>query len=213
MNRWTFGADPLAQTMRAATLLRRVASLTLALEEEEADVDQLIADLERHEAVLRQRAPVDAAPRVGDAASGPGRVYLDHAFDIGSYNPCVPEYAIEVDGDGAHGSVSFPIAYEGPPGFVHGGFVALFFDCVVQHQNCELGLAGKTTSLHLTYRRPAPLLTELTFVLERTVRDDRIHTIGNLSAGAQVVCAAEVGAIAGVRADLPEVSPRRTVIR
>jgi hypothetical protein len=211
MARWTFGVDPLPQTMRAASLLRRVTSLTLALESEDDEVERLIADLERCEAELRRRAPTDAGPRVGDAASGDGRVYLDHAFDIGAYNPCVPEYTIEVEGDRAQGTVTFPIAYEGPPGLVHGGFLAVFFDCVVQHHNCELGLAGKTTSLLLTYRRPTPLLTDLTFVLDRSVGDDRIRTLGTLSEGDKAVCRAEVGAIAGVRANLPEVSPRRVV--
>jgi hypothetical protein len=148
---------------------------------------------------------------VGDAASGDGRVYLDHAFDVGAYNPCVPEYAIEIEGDRAQGSVTFPIAYEGPPGLVHGGFLAVFFDCAVQHHNCELGQAGKTTSLLLTYKRPTPLLTDLTFVLVRSAGDDRIRTLGTLSAGDKMLCQAEVSAIAGVRANLPAVSPRRGV--
>ena len=93
---------------------------------------------------------------------------------------------------------------------MHGGFLALFFDCVVQHHNCEVGLAGKTTSLTVRYPRPTPLLTPLRFTLERTVADDRIHTTGSLSlADDDVLCEAEVDAIAGVRANLPEVSPRR----
>src|SRR5271168_3093031 len=100
--------------MRAAAVLRRVTSLTLALEEQDEEVERLIGDLERYETALRRRVPADDAPRVGDAVSGRGRVYLDHAFDVGAYNPCFPEYAIEVDGDRAQGSVTFPIAYEGP---------------------------------------------------------------------------------------------------
>ena len=211
MARWTFGVDPLPQTMRAASLLRSVTSLTLALESEDHEVERLIGDLERCEAALRQRVPADQTPRVGGAASGDGRVYLDHAFDIGAYNPCVPEYTIEVEGDRAQGRVTFPIAYEGPPGLVHGGFLAVFFDCVVQHHNCELGLAGKTTSLLLTFRRPTPLLTDLTFVLDRSVVGDRIRTLGALSVRDKVICQTEVGAIAGVRDNLPEVSPRRAV--
>lgn len=213
MDRWTFGEDPLPQTMRAASLLRRITSLTLALEHEDEEVERLIADLERSEEALRQRVPADPAPRVGAAVSGDGRVYLDHAFDIGSYNAVFPEYGIEVDGDRAQGVVAFPIAYEGPPGLVHGGFLALFFDCAVQHHNCELGLAGKTTSLLLTYRRPTPLLAELRFVLDRTVSDDGIRTVGSLAVGDRVLCQAEVSAIAGVRVNLPEVSPRRTADR
>ena len=211
MARWTFGADPLPQTIARRVVVARVTSLTLALENEDDEVERLIADLERCEAALRQRVPADSGPRVGDAASGSGRVYVDHAFDIGAYNPCVPEYTIEVEGDRAQGTVAFPIAYEGPPGLVHGGFLAVFFDCVVQHHNCELGLAGKTTSLLLTYRRPTPLLTELTFELDRSVDGDRIRTLGTLSMGDKASCQAEVGAIAGVRTNLPEVSPRRAV--
>ena len=208
--RWAFGADPLPQTVRAAALLRRVTDLLVALEGEDDAVERLIADLEKAEATLRGVVPPDPAPRVGPAADGDGRVYLDHAFSIGAYNPCFPEYEIDVDDEArAHGSVRFPIAYEGPPGLVHGGVLAVFFDCVVQHHNCEVGLAGKTTSLTVRYRRPTPLLTPLRFTLERAVGDDRIQTSGTLWMGEKVVCEAEVDAIAGFRGNLPVASPRR----
>ncbi len=207
--RWTFGVDPLPQTTRLAALLRDVTGLAMAVEEEGPAVEELIAALERAKADLGPRVAVGAPPRVGEAVSGDGRVYLDHAFDIGAYNVCFPEYEIQVVDERAHGTVTFPVAYEGPPGLVHGGFLALFFDCVVQHHNCEVGVAGKTTSLALRFRRPTPLLTPLAFTLERTVTDDRIHSSGSLSHGDAVVCLAEVDAIAGARSKLPEVSPRR----
>ena len=208
--RWAFGADPLPQTVRAAALLRRVTDLLVALEREDDAVERLIGDLEDAEKALRPVVPADPAPRVGPQADGDGRVYLDHAFSIGAYNPCFPEYEIVVDNAArAHGSVLFPIAYEGPPGLVHGGVLAVFFDCVVQHHNCEVGLAGKTTSLTVRYRRPTPLLTRLHFTLERAVADDRIQTSGALWMGEKVVCEADVDAIAGFRGNLPAASPRR----
>ncbi len=209
MERWNFGVEPLTQTSRAASLLRRVTSLVLALEDEDAEVEVLVTELESAEERLRERVPFDLRPRVGAAASGEGRVYLDHARHIGRFNPCFPEYAIEVEGRAARGTVEFPIAYEGPPGIVHGGFLAVFFDCVVQHHNCDVGVAGKTTSLALRYRRPAPVLTTLSFTLDRTVAGDRIRSIGKLQSGDSVLCEADVGAIAGDRGTLPEVSPRR----
>jgi hypothetical protein len=147
---------------------------------------------------------------VGAAAAGDGRVYLDHARDIGAFNACFPTYDIAVDGDRATGTVTFPLAYEGPPGIVHGGFLALFFDCAVQHHNCDVGVAGKTTSLALRYRRPAPLLTPLAFTLERAAAGGRIRSTGRLLAGDRVLCEAEMDAVAGDRANLPEVSPRRS---
>ncbi len=207
--RWTFGAEPSPQAVRAAALMRRVTALVLALEHEEADVDRLIVALRQAEEALGDRVPSDPAPRVGTAASGDGRLYLDHARDIGAYNPCFPEYGIEVEGDRAHGSVNFPLPYEGPPGIVHGGFLAVFFDCVVQHHNCDVGVAGKTMSLTLRFRRPVPLLTTLAFTIERSLAEGRIRSVGRLVADERVLCEAEVDAIAGDRAALPEWSPRR----
>jgi len=210
MARWTFGVEPLAQTERAAALLRRVTGLALAVEGEDPAVEQLIADLERAEDALAARAPAGAPPRIGSAADSDGRVYVDHARDIGAYNPCFPEYEIAVDGDRATGTVTFPIPYEGPPGIVHGGFLAVFLDCAVQHHNCDVGRAGKTTSLTLRFRRPTPLLAPLTFTIERRVDDDRIRSTARLVLDDRVLCEADVDAIAGDREALPAVSPRRS---
>lgn len=206
---WTFGVEPLPQTVEAAALLRRVTALVLALEGEEADVDRLLVELRRAESSLSARLPKGAEPRVGAAASGDGRVYLDHGRQVGAFNPCFPEYEIEVNGSEAKGTVSFPLPFEGPPGIVHGGFLALFFDCVVQHHNCEVGVAGRTTSLRLRYRRPVPLLTPLPFTLVRVVADGRIRSTGVVCAEETVLCEAEIDAVEGDRSALPPVSPRR----
>src|SRR5688572_12115044 len=104
--RWVFGEAPLAQTVEVAALVRRVADLVLALEGDEDAVAQLLEDLRRAEAALAERVPADPAPRVGAAADGDGRVYLDHARDIGAYNPAFPEYGISVEGDRATGTVA-----------------------------------------------------------------------------------------------------------
>lgn len=209
MARWTFGVEPLPQSLTIASLVRTVTGLVLSLEAPHAAVERLIAALRSAEAELRRLVPVSPTPRVGPAAKSDGRVYLDHARDIGSFNSCFPTYEIRVDGDRASGTVTFPIAYEGPPGVVHGGFLAVFFDSIVQHHNCDLGVAGRTTSLAVTYRRPTPLLRELHFEVERSVEDRRITSAARLFADGVVLCDAQVSAIAGDRAQLPEVSPRR----
>jgi acyl-coenzyme A thioesterase PaaI-like protein len=134
--------------------------------------------------------------------------YLDHGRDIGAYNPCFPEYELVVDGPSARGTVTFPIAYEGPPGYVHGGFLGVLVDCVVQHHHCEVGQAGKTVSMAVRYRRPAPVSTPLTVTVERRVEGDRLHSTVQLLDGDRLLCEAEVEAVAGDRAALPDV-PRR----
>lgn len=210
---WTFGVEPLGQTERVAGAVRRVMDLVLALENEEAAVEALLADLERSERELATLVPRDPAPRVGAAADGDGRVYVDHARDVGAFNPVFPEYEIEVDGDLAEGTVNFPLVFEGPPGIVHGGFLAVFFDLVVQHHNCDAGVAGKTTSVRLGYRRPTPLHTDLRFSVHRRLDGGRIRSTAELrlgeDLGGKLLCEAEVDAIAGVRENLPPVSLRR----
>jgi hypothetical protein len=208
--RWTFGVEPLVQTEELAARLRRVTGLALSLEVPHPAADRLLADLDRAEVALAGIVPPDPSPRVGDAVDGDGRAYLDHARDVGAFNPCFPEYEITVDGARATGSVTFPIAYEGPPGLVHGGFLGVFVDCVVQHHNCDVGVAGKTTSLALRYRRPTPLLVPLTFSIERSAAEGRIRSHVELTDGDRVLCEAEVDAVAGDRANLPPVSPRRS---
>jgi hypothetical protein len=212
MEVWTFGEEPLDQTARAATLLRQVTGLVLAAEQPDAAVDRLVADLASAIEALGGPDAADRPPRVGAAVDGDGRVYLDHGRDVGAFHPMVPEYRIDVhDGERASGDVTFPIAYEGPPGLVHGGFLALFFDCVVQHHHCVAGLAGKTTDLTVRYRRPTPLLTPLSFTVDRRVGDGRIHSTARLLDGERLLCEAEVEADEGDRAALPPVSPRRGV--
>jgi hypothetical protein len=208
--RWSFGDEPLPAALELAPLLRSVAGLVLSLEAPHPALARLATALREADAELRRVAPADLLPRVGAHAGSDGRVYLDHSGDAGVFNPCFPTYRIQVDGDRASGTVAFPVVYEGPPGLVHGGFLALFFDAVVQHHNCELGLAGKTTSLAVRYRRPTPLFTELAFEVERSVADGRIRSTARLALGGAVLCEAEVSAVAGDRAALPEVSPRRS---
>ena len=209
--RWTFGEEPLPETGELAAALRRVSSLVLALEQPDARVRELTERLVELERALGSAVPSSLDPRVGGRAGGEGRVYLDHSRDIGAFSPAFPLYEIAVDGDHASGTVEFPLVYEGPPGIVHGGFLGVFFDSVIQHHNCDVGVAGKTTGLELRFRRPAPLLAPLTFEIDRTTTGDRIESTASLSHEGAVCTEARMTAIAGDHAALPEVSPRRTV--
>jgi hypothetical protein len=207
--RWTFGLEPLPQATEAAPLLRRVIGLVLALDDDTPAVAQLLDDLQVAEKALANAVPSNGAPRLGDnAASLDHRPYLDHARDIGSYNPCFPEYELQVNGHLARGSVTFPIAFEGPPGIVHGGVLGTFFDCVVQHHNCDVGVAGKTTSMLLEYRRPTPVEVPLTFEIDRQADERRITSKAQLVLDGKPLCTATVEAFAGDRRNLPTVGPR-----
>jgi len=192
-----FGEAPLAQTVAAAGAIRRLSSLLLSLEQEHPTVDAIVAQIGDWERELSAAVPPDSAPRIGADEDGSRRVYLDHATDIGAFNPCFPEYRFEhLDAETASGRVTFPLVYEGPPGLVHGGFLAVFFDCVMQHQNCLAGLSGKTRSLNVKFRRPTPVLTELRFDIARSQGERGITSTARLLLDDEVLCIGEVETLA-----------------
>jgi hypothetical protein len=195
-----FGEAPLAQTVAAAGAIRRLSSLLLSLEHPHPTVDTILAQISDWERELAAAVPPDSSPRIGADDSDDGgtrRVYLDHATDIGAFNPCFPEYAFDhLGAEAASGHVRFPLVYEGPPGLVHGGFLAVFFDCVIQHQNCLAGLSGKTRSLSVTFRRPTPVLTELGFDIARSEVERGIASTARLLLDDEVLCIGEVSTLA-----------------
>ena len=192
-----FGEQPLAQTVAAAGALRRLAGLLLSLEHPHPTVDAMLARLAEWESALAGAAPPDATPRIGDDGADSQRVYLSHAFDIGAFNPCFPEYEFDrIATEAAAGRVTFPVVYEGPPGLVHGGFLAVFFDCVIQHQNCATELSGKTRSLNVKFCRPTPILTELRFDISRSQEDREVTSTARLLLDDEVLCIGEVNTLA-----------------
>lgn len=198
-----FGEAPLAQTVAAAGAMRRLSSLLLSLEHPHPTVDAMLAKFAEWEAELAAAAPTDSTPRIGELADDPRRVYLNHATDIGAYNPCFPEYRFDrLDAENAGGDVSFPVVYEGPPGLVHGGFLGVFFDSVIQHHNCVTGLSGKTRSLLVTFRRPTPVLTDLRFDIVRSQVERGIASTARLLLGDEVLCKGEVTTLASRPEDL-----------
>lgn len=63
-----------------------------------------------------------------------------------------------------NGSVTMGWQYEGPPGCVHGGFVAALFDEFLGVGQRLTEQPGVTGTLTVKYRRPTPLDTELRLV-------------------------------------------------
>lgn len=209
MERWTFGEAPLDETIQLAAVLRDIMGTALALEQPSGELRALVAELLATQQRLAAQLPADLAPRLGDDPQSARRVYLDHSRGVGTYNACFPRYELDTHDDRAEGRVEFSLVYEGPPGIVHGGFLAVFFDCVLQQLSCDMGGAGKTRGLALRYRRPVPILTELEVTAHRTIADGVIHSSGELSLDGTVMCGAEMTAVLGDRAALPAVSPRR----
>ena len=87
---------------------------------------------------------------------------FDHSPIIGLANPLSPPVELEYSGDRVLARVTFGAAYEGPPGCVHGGYVAAVFDELLGAAQSLSGDQGMTAHLEVDYRRPTPLGVPLT---------------------------------------------------
>lgn len=154
---------------------------------------QLAAAAEGVEAIL---ATLEDAPKhralwgfAESSNSGDSRAMFDSSPLIGLGNPVAPPLRLAVVGDHVVGSAVFGTAYEGPPGHVHGGFVAAAFDELLGMAQSLTGSPGMTGSLTVRYRRPTPLHRELRFVgqVDR-VEGRKIYTSGTLFAE-ETLCA------------------------
>lgn len=76
-------------------------------------------------------------------------------------NPLAPPINNWIEGDAALGTCQCGWAYEGPPGSVHGGFVAAIFDQFLGMAQVLGGQPGMTAYLHVNYHQRTPLNTEL----------------------------------------------------
>jgi acyl-coenzyme A thioesterase PaaI-like protein len=108
--------------------------------------------------------------RLGVAGDAPGgRPYYVRGALVGEHHPMSLDMQISTEDGLTRGSVRFDLVWEGPPGCVHGGYVAYLYDCIMGHHTMEVGVRGMTGSLSVRYRRPTPLYTDLDFEV-RTAR-------------------------------------------
>ena len=170
------GGEHLADRMRIEDSPHRTASHALA-EAVRRLVDRTVGTeaptelLERAAAEVGAWADTFAEHRQRDlyegfaetANAGRPSAFFDRSPIVGGANGLAPPMSLEVRDGVILGRVRFGTAYEGPPGFVHGGFVAAAFDDVLGLAQSLSNRAGMTGTLTVRYRRPTPLHTDLVF--------------------------------------------------
>lgn len=112
---------------------------------------------------------------------------------IGTRNPAAPPLEPVVLPDRTvRADVTLGIAFQGPPGCVHGGVVALLFDEVLGLANAAAEHIGMTVDLQVTYMAPTPLDTPLRFEARQERVDGRkIWCAGTLHAGGTLCASVE----------------------
>ncbi|MGH9244349.1 MAG: PaaI family thioesterase [Acidimicrobiales bacterium] len=112
---------------------------------------------------------------------------------IGRAHPFAPPVRVTAIGRHVEGQVTFGTAYEGPPGHVHGGFVAATLDELLGMTLAVQHVPGMTGRLTINYRRPTPLHTDLHVVAEVTRVDGRKAYVDGRILDGDTICAEAEG--------------------
>lgn len=127
-----------------------------------------------------------------NSGGSPGNAFFDHSPLIGKANPLAPPIEVAIEGDRVIGTATFGTPYEGPPGCVHGGFVAASFDEILGAAQSMSGLPAMTGTLTIRYHKPTPLHRELRFEGELVkVEGRKVFAAGRVFAGDTMTAEAE----------------------
>ena len=145
-----------------AAQVRSLAAMTADLAPHRVEGIRMQAGLHMDQIALDQTGP----------PSGEGREMVDpvaffpYSPVVGRRNPISPPADFRrVDGENGyeiHGDAELGAAYNGPPGSVHGGIIALVFDELLGCVCVSNGLGGFTGTLTVIYRNLTPLEAPLT---------------------------------------------------
>ena len=168
----------------AATAARRVVETLVRAGECDPGTAQRLHEIA--DEIEKHAGPVVA--RIADMWAGEGVPRHDPV--TGPENAIAPPLVIEArDGNAVGGEVALGMAYQGPPGCVHGGISALLLDHTLGVANFRAGRTGYTGELTLRYHRPAPLFEPLTVAARQVdVSGRKIRTEGSISTADGTVC-------------------------
>jgi acyl-coenzyme A thioesterase PaaI-like protein len=153
-----YDADLMAAVTELGTALRELVDASVRTTVPAAELRAAAAGARAATARLgAARRPANQLPVLDDPLVF-RRVY-NPVSGVGS--ALAPPLTIRPTGDGVVAEATLGLAYEGPPGYVHGGVSSLLMDQLLGSAAIAAGLWGMTVRLELDYRRPVPLSTPL----------------------------------------------------
>ena len=198
------GAVLLESDLRAVTPAQHAARDTAAavrrlireLESTQASIDELselTKEIDRLVEVLAQRGQDSPVSSEKTNVAYQAHRLRERSPFIGRANPVALPLVVEFVDGGIDAIANFSSLYEGPPGCLHGGYIAGIFDEVLGAAQTYSGHAGMTGRLTVHYRSPTPLNTDLHLRARlESVSGRKILCKGTLHAG-EVLCAEAEG--------------------
>jgi acyl-coenzyme A thioesterase PaaI-like protein len=183
---------------RLAEAVRRLMDASVVTN---ADDDEMREVADCIDAISAQLEGPDAA-RLAKGTRWPSRAKMvqgdrDHNPVAGPANPLSPPMNVEVldaETDEVGAEVTMRPIHEGPPGGVHGGWVASLLDQLLGIANIASGNPAMTGELTVRYRRPTPIGVPLTLrARTESAEGRRITTTGEIRTADGEVTASAVG--------------------
>ena len=134
--------------------LRQLVDAAIRTTVPEDEIRRAHAEIEAITARLRA-APMRTSYGVDLRTDGRGRSWGNAV--VGLRNAAAPPLTVVQEGRGVHSAFTLGAAYEGPPGSVHGGVLALVLDQMLGEAAGAGGKPGMTATLTLTYKRRTAL--------------------------------------------------------
>ena len=178
----TYPYDPGSQEATYWQARQRLASATRALNEKlvSTDIDpELAAALtEKIESLTSRLSRAQQVTGLIDMAKRGQRGTIDDVMGElvsvgGRSHPCSPELRWQEASNRITGAVKFSQAFEGPPGHVHGGWVAGVLDHLMGMTHVRTGHPGMTGGLSVRYLKPTPLNQRIEVSAQATELDDK----------------------------------------
>ena len=201
-----------AQKRRLAAAMRLVIGRLVESNAPENELAAAADGLERYAERLATHPRLRRLEGFAEAATaGDVAAFFDQSPVIGLSNPLAPPISVRRSGElSAEAHARFGAAYEGPPGCVHGGWVAAAFDEVLGFVQSLAGSPGFTGTLTVRYRKPTPLHTDLRFEVHVTGTERRkTFAQGSLYAGDVLTAEAEAIFVSADRARFQELLAQR----
>ena len=174
--------DPGSQEATYWQARQRLASATRALNEKlvSTDIDPELAaalteKIEGLAAELSQALQVTGLVEMAKRGQrGTSDDVMGELASVGGRShPCSPELRWQEASNRITGTVKFSQAFEGPPGHVHGGWVAGVLDHLMGMTHVRTGHPGMTGGLSVRYLKPTPLNQVIEVSAQATELDDK----------------------------------------
>jgi len=184
---------------RVGDATRRVIERLVATKATNEELESIAVEIESVATALERYPMGRTYEGFSEAAnSGSPGGFFDHSPISGVANPIAPPLQFEipdVDASGEQriiGRANFGSAYEGPPGCVHGGYLAAAFDELLGRAQSLGGNPGMTANLNINYRKPTPLKRDLEFeAVLRKIDGRKVYTRGTCKYGGIVTAEAD----------------------